>query len=111
MDMSLIEDRKTRARAWFEALRNDICVAFERLEDDAPSSLYPGDAGRFVRTPSWSTRNQPASSRPRITIGRVCGFSSRASVSARSTLRSTPPSRRVCSTASESRCPGFPTAS
>ena len=36
MDMSLIEDRKTRARAWFEALRNDICAAFERLEDDAP---------------------------------------------------------------------------
>ena len=47
----LIEDRKTRARAWFEALRNDICAAFERLEDDAPASLYPGDAGRFVRTP------------------------------------------------------------
>ena len=37
MDMSLIEDRKTRARAWFEALRNDICAAFERLEDDAPA--------------------------------------------------------------------------
>ena len=51
MDISLIEDRKTRARAWFEALRNDICAAFERLEDDAPASLYPGDAGRFVRTP------------------------------------------------------------
>ena len=51
MDMSLIEDRKTRARSWFEALRNDICAAFERLEDDAPAALYPGDAGRFVRTP------------------------------------------------------------
>src|SRR5213593_2950937 len=51
MDMSVIEDRKTRARRWFEALRNDICAAFERLEDDAPASLYPGDAGRFVRTP------------------------------------------------------------
>ena len=51
MDISVIEDRKTQARAWFEALRNDICAAFERLEDDAPASLYPGDAGRFVRTP------------------------------------------------------------
>src|SRR6185312_14572974 len=51
MDMSLIEDRKTRARAWFEALRNDICAAFERLEDEAPPALYPGDAGRFARTP------------------------------------------------------------
>ena len=51
MDMSVIEDRKARARAWFERLRDDICAAFERLEDDAPASLYPGDAGRFVRTP------------------------------------------------------------
>ena len=50
-DVSLIEERKTRARTWFEALRNDICAAFERLEDEAPASLYPGEAGRFVRTP------------------------------------------------------------
>ncbi len=42
MDMSVIEDRKARARAWFEALRDDICAAFEKLEDDAPASLYPG---------------------------------------------------------------------
>src|SRR6267378_3025599 len=51
MDMSVIEDRKARARSWFERLRDDICAAFERLEDDAPASLYPGRAGRFVRTP------------------------------------------------------------
>src|SRR5260370_27769469 len=52
MDMSVIEDRKTRARAWFERLRDDTCLAFEKLEDDAPASLYSGPAGRFVRT-SW----------------------------------------------------------
>jgi coproporphyrinogen III oxidase len=51
MDMSVIEDRKARARAWFEALRDEICTAFERLEDAAPASLYSGAAGRFVRTP------------------------------------------------------------
>src|SRR5229473_8012923 len=51
MDMSVIEDRKARVRAWFERLRDDICAAFEQLEDDAPASLYPGRAGRFVRTP------------------------------------------------------------
>src|SRR5450759_548404 len=50
MDMSDIEDRKARARAWFERLRDDICIAFEKLEDDAPASLYPGEAARFVRT-------------------------------------------------------------
>src|SRR5216683_830962 len=49
MDNSVIEDRKTRARSWFEALRDDICLDFEKLEDEAPTSLYPGTSGRFVR--------------------------------------------------------------
>src|ERR1700694_4411566 len=52
MNMSVIEDRKARARSWFERLRDDICIAFEKLEHDAPASLYPGGAGRFERT-SW----------------------------------------------------------
>jgi len=47
MDMSVIEDRKVRARSWFESLRDDICLAFEQLEDDAPASLYPDATGRF----------------------------------------------------------------
>ncbi|HTC97652.1 MAG TPA: oxygen-dependent coproporphyrinogen oxidase [Bradyrhizobium sp.] len=51
MDQSPVETRKERARIWFEALRDDICTAFERLEDEALASLYPGSAGRFVRTP------------------------------------------------------------
>src|ERR1700689_4958847 len=51
MNMSVIDDRKAHARGWFEALRDDLCLAFEQLEDEAPVSLYPGDAGRFVRTP------------------------------------------------------------
>jgi coproporphyrinogen III oxidase len=55
MDSSQIEARKTRARAWFEALRDDICAGLEALEDrlppDAPFANRP--AGRFVRTP-WS---------------------------------------------------------
>src|SRR5947207_15746147 len=52
MDTSLIEQRKARARSWFERLRDDICAAFETLEDEAPALLYPGSPGRFVRT-SW----------------------------------------------------------
>jgi coproporphyrinogen III oxidase len=51
MDANLIEHRKQRARSWFEALRDDICAAFEQLEDDAPDTLYSGAPGRFERTP------------------------------------------------------------
>ncbi|CCE12193.1 coproporphyrinogen III oxidase [Bradyrhizobium sp. STM 3843] len=51
MDIAAIEHRKATARAWFERLRDDICLAFERLEDEAPPELYPGAPGRFVRTP------------------------------------------------------------
>jgi coproporphyrinogen III oxidase len=50
---SVLDARKDRARAWFEALRSRICTAFEALEDRAPASLYPGAAGRFAFKP-WS---------------------------------------------------------
>lgn len=42
-----IDLARASARAWFEDLRDQICAAFERLEDEAPADLYPGDAGRF----------------------------------------------------------------
>ncbi|SFZ83126.1 coproporphyrinogen oxidase [Devosia enhydra] len=46
-----IEDKKSRASAWFRALRDQICSAFEALEDSVagPNSEMP--AGRFVREP------------------------------------------------------------
>jgi len=58
--MSDIEDRKARARSWFERLRDDICASFEKLEDEAPASLYPGHTGRFVRTPWQRTDHSGA---------------------------------------------------
>jgi coproporphyrinogen III oxidase len=48
-----LSDQKATARAWFESLRDQIHTAFEQLEDEAPPTLYPGGAGRFVRTP-WA---------------------------------------------------------
>jgi len=44
---------KGRARAWFEALRDEICAAFERLEAELPlgAPFAERPAGRFVRTP------------------------------------------------------------
>ncbi|HRD28423.1 MAG TPA: oxygen-dependent coproporphyrinogen oxidase [Caulobacter sp.] len=50
-DAALLDDRKARARAWFESLRDRILDAFEALEDEAPSDLFPGAPGRFVRKP------------------------------------------------------------
>jgi len=51
MHLPDIESRKARAKAWFETLRDEICASFEKLENDAPVSLYPAAPGRFSRTP------------------------------------------------------------
>jgi coproporphyrinogen III oxidase len=55
MDTDKIEARKKQARAWFEALRDQIVAAFEAVEDALPASAPLADrpAGRFTRTP-WS---------------------------------------------------------
>ena len=55
-----IEARKAASRAWFEELRDRICAAFERLEDEAPEALYPGAPGRFERTPWQRTDHSGA---------------------------------------------------
>ncbi len=64
MDASHLEIRKQRARAWFEQLRDDICAAFEALEDALPANapLVERTPGRFVRTP-WS-RTDHSGGRP-----------------------------------------------
>src|SRR5580693_836363 len=55
MDTDKIEARKKQARAWFEALRDQIVAAFEAIEDALPATAPLADrpAGRFTRTP-WS---------------------------------------------------------
>lgn len=53
------DERKTAARTWFESLRDEICAAFERLEDDYRG---PDEAriapGRFERKP-WARPPEP----------------------------------------------------
>src|SRR5690348_14237624 len=48
-----LDEKKTKARAWFEKLRDDLCAAFEKLEDDVRAD---GTPGRFVRTP-WQRKD------------------------------------------------------
>ena len=43
-----LEERKTRARAWFERLRDDICAALEELESALPAKAPLGDRAPAV---------------------------------------------------------------
>lgn len=62
MDAGQLEAHKTRARTWFEALRDDICAAFEALEGALPEDAPLADhaAGRFIRTPWQRTDHSGA---------------------------------------------------
>jgi len=55
MNGGTIEERKAKAKAWFESLRDQITSAFEALEDALPAGAPLADrpAGRFTRTP-WN---------------------------------------------------------
>ena len=48
---------KQRAEAWFVALRDQICAAFEKIEDDLTGSYSERPAGRFERKP-WERKNE-----------------------------------------------------
>ncbi len=68
---ALTDDQKTRAADWFADLRDQICTAFEALEDrigDGPLADKP--AGRFVRTP-WQRDRDGGGGVMAIMKGRV----------------------------------------
>jgi coproporphyrinogen III oxidase len=50
-----MNERKERARLWFETLRDRLVAALEQVEDSLPAGARSSDrpAGRFVHTP-WS---------------------------------------------------------
>ena len=45
----IVESRKKSARTWFETLRDDICAAFEAIEDEVTGPTADRAPGRFER--------------------------------------------------------------
>ena len=48
-----LDNQKQHARDWFESLRDEICAAFEAIEQDYDGPLADRPPGRFERTP-WT---------------------------------------------------------
>ena len=51
-----LEDKKLKARTWFETLRDAICELFEQIEDEVTGPLAEDPPGRFVQT-KWLREN------------------------------------------------------
>jgi len=51
------ESRKQSARDWFASLRDQICAAFESIEDDFEGAMKDRQPGRFERT-TWERSDE-----------------------------------------------------
>ena len=57
-DANTVERRKDEARAWFESLRDRICAAFEKIEDELSGTHSELAPGRFERK-AWRREARP----------------------------------------------------
>jgi coproporphyrinogen III oxidase len=51
MTLAATPEQVRRARDQFDSIRDRLVAAFEKLEDEAPGDLYPGEPGRFELKP------------------------------------------------------------
>lgn len=58
--MDQLETERARAKSWFEELRDQICAAFEALEDELTGPLSDQPAGRFDRK-AWTRMDHSGS--------------------------------------------------
>lgn len=56
----ILSSEQSRAEAWFTSLRDQICAAFEKLEDDLSGTHKDLPAGRFTRA-AWERKNEDGS--------------------------------------------------
>ncbi|WP_339861134.1 oxygen-dependent coproporphyrinogen oxidase [Paremcibacter congregatus] len=59
LDTDHTKQQQTQAREWFKELRDQICAAFEKIEDELTGTYSDHAPGRFERT-AWNRNDDPA---------------------------------------------------
>ena len=76
MDTSTIDARKSGARAWFENLRDEICAAFEAVEDAQRGKAVFEQCTALPRCASCAAAVNESVTKPAAASARIIGIRS-----------------------------------